>query len=324
MLFRRKKKIRVLLATRHPNVPAALAEVLGDSPLAVEVDVVEAISTQGAYDGLPGCALAVVDLDGLVASPGLPRETLEKTLAQASIPVTSGQEFTANPATWLEQAVSATGLLDALPPRTVMITGYAGGVGKTTLSLNLAHYVASKLRLPAAVVEVAFGASSLRALAEPELPDLYDVLTQGKEIGSWQGITLLPMHYPSARLLLDRRDAVRELFQQVINGHALTIVDATGANPFRPVFQDLADLVLVVTDPRADAIANAQVMLTDIAEMNGHQPKVVLNKVRGLGDKIALSGVTAEVKLPYVGRPERDPRLAERLLSVVYPGWRPK
>lgn len=323
-MFRRKRKIRVLLATRDGRALTALSETLKGGQLKTDVDVVEAVSTQGAYDGLPGCSLVVVDGDDLIGSPGLSFETLRNALDQAGIPVASGQEFAADPLAWLEKAVTSAGLLITLPPRTVMITGYAGGVGKTTLSLNLAHYVASKLRLPAAVVEVAFGASSLRALAEPELPDLYDVLTQGKEIGSWQGITLLPMHYPSARLLLDRRDAVRGLFQQVINSHALTIVDATGANPFRSVFQDLADLVLVVTDPRADAIANAQVMLTDIAEMNGHQPKVVLNKVRGLGDKIALSGVTAEAKLPYVGRPERDPRLAERLLSVVYPGWRPK
>ena len=40
-------------------------------------------------------------------------------------------------------------------------------------------------------------------------------------------------------------------------------------------------------------------------------------------DRLALSGVKAAAHLPLVNRPEDDPRLAEALLQVIYPGWKP-
>lgn len=324
-IFSRKKTVRVLVATRHPAVPTTLTEAARREAGKVRMDVqaTEAISMQGAYEALPGCNLVVIDLDDLAVSPDLPRATLEGALVQSGLPFVGGADFVAQPHAWLEQAVSATGLLDALPPRTVMITGYSGGAGKTTLSLNLARYVAGRLKLPVALVELSFGAGSLRALTEPDLPDLYDVLTQEVEIGDWQGITLLPMAYSAARLLLNRSGEVKELFQKVRRSHALTLVDAAGANPFRPALQEAIDRTLVVADPRPDAVANLHAMVQDLGQEVGNVD-LVLNKVNGLGDKLALSGVEAALKLPHVPNPRQDKRLAEGLLQIIYPGWRPR
>ncbi|MBN1139368.1 MAG: hypothetical protein JXM73_22515, partial [Anaerolineae bacterium] len=275
--------LRILVASRNEAIPAALAALQTGK---IRIEPVEAVSTGVAYSGLAGCALAIVDREDLIPSPGIAPELFGQTLIQSAIPVVSSAEFAASPSAWLERAMAASGLLDALPPKAVMLTGYAGGTGKTTLALNLARYASGALRLPVAVLEVAFGAGSLRVLTDPTLPDLYDVLTQGKEIGKWEEISLLPMNYASARLLLNRAEEAFDLVRQVANRHVLTVIDAAGANPFRPVFQQAAEHVLVVADTRPDAIANARVMLDDAGETGAD---IVLNKVNGLGDQIALS-----------------------------------
>ena len=316
--LRKTQTLRILVASRNEAIPAALAAIqVGKT----RIELVEAISTGVAYTGLAGCALAIVDQGDLIPSPGISLEMFGQTLTQSGIPVISGVEFAARPSAWLERATAASGLLDALPPKAVMLTGYAGGTGKTTLALNLARYTSSTLRLPVAVLEVAFGAGALRALTDPTLPDLYDALTQGKEIGKWEGITLLPMNYASARLLLNRTEEVLDLVKQVAGRHVLTVIDAAGANPFRPVFQQAAGHVLVVADTRPDAIANARVMIDDTGETG---TDIVLNKVNGLSDQIALSAIKAACKLSYVNRPDEDSRLAEGLLEIIYPGWKSK
>ncbi|MBN1933780.1 MAG: hypothetical protein JW934_03895 [Anaerolineae bacterium] len=313
--MKKTQTIRVLVASRNKAIPAALGGVRIDK---LEVESVEAITVGGAYRNLTGCALAIVDREDLIPSPDVSSTLLAQMLAQAGIPVVSGAEFAATPSVWLERTAASSGALDALPPKRVMITAYSGGVGKTTLALNLARYAAGTLRLPVAVIEVAFGASAFRALTDPTLPDLYDVLTQGKAIGQWQGVTLLPMDYASARLLLNRAGEVQDLIAAVANRHALTLIDAHAANPFRALLEPAVDVTLAIAGPRPDALANA----ARVVEENGNSI-VVLNRVDGLGDQLSLAGVKAGGRLPLVGRPDDDPRLAEALLQIIYPGWKP-
>lgn len=307
------KTIRVLVGTRHPAVPAALGGLNGR----VSIEAVEAVSTEGVYNGLPGCALVIVDLDDLVPSPGVSTQMLSRTLEQSEVPVVSGADFAAGASSWIARASAASGLLDALPAQVILITGYSGGVGKTTLSLNLARYVSTVLRLPAAVIEIGFGAGALRALTEPALPDWYDVLTQGCEVGEWNGVTLLPMDYASARLLLSRESEILDLVRRIASTHVLTVLDAAGANPIRSIVMPLVAERLIVAEPRPDALLNAGAMLRDLSDA-----QIVLNKVGSVGDQLALFGVKAACRLPASGRPLDDPRLAEGLLQVVYPGWK--
>jgi len=330
LFWKRKQAIRVLVATHNSEVSRVLSAAANGGGKQLRkrsrVHVTEALSTQGAYDALPGCDLVVVDVADLVASPTLPVETLEGALQQSGLPVAGGDAFAAEPQSWLEQAIAATGLLAALPPRLVVLTGYSGGVGKTTLSLNLARYVAGRLRLPAAIVELSFGRSALAALTAVDLPDFHDVLTQGAAPGTWQGITVLPMNYVSARLLLSREEEIDRLLDDVARRHVLTIVDAAAANPFFARFHARAQMTLVVADPRPDAAINAQALVGELDEderRSEGEAQIVLNKMNGLSDRLALGGLEAAVRLPYVPRPDQDRRLSEPLLQLVYRGWRP-
>jgi hypothetical protein len=291
--LKRGKGIRVLVATHNPEVSGALAAMADDAQgnvrrSKIKVQVTEAVSTQGAYEALPGCNLAVVDTSDLVASSALPVEMLDNALAQSGIPIVNGAMFVDDPQTWLERAIAATGLLSALPPRTVVVTGYSGGTGKTTLALNLARYVSRHLHLPVALIEVNYGRSALMALTDQELPDFHDILTQGTRPGTWQAITVLPMNYTSARLLLNRTDEVCGLLYDLAQSHVLTIVDAGAANPFFPYFKERAQSVLVVADPRLDAVMNAQALFREIAVDREDGAAIVLNRMNGMGDKLAL------------------------------------
>jgi MinD-like ATPase involved in chromosome partitioning or flagellar assembly len=329
---RRRKRIRVLVATRDPHVPAALAAATQVRGSSINMELTEAVSTQGAYDALPGCSLAVIDAVDLVPSPTLPLETLTSALRHADMPVIDGARFAQDPQAALEQAAAATGLLAALPPRVVVIAAYSGGVGKTSLSLSLARYVAGQLRLPTAIAEANHGQSALLALTGADVPDLHDVLTQGAEPGQWRArnggpITMLPMNYTSARLLLSRTEELAQLLAALARDHVLTVVDANAANPFFPHLWKRSHMALVVADPRPDAVVNAHALVEELGAEGGHRRSgacVVLNKVNGMGDRLALSQLEAAARLPLVPSPDRDRRLAESLLQIIYPGWRPQ
>lgn len=312
-LITRRRKPVVLLATRNS---AALR-----AAWAMKAEVREALSTDAAYKALSGVRLAVLDAEHL--EPGsVPVEKLLDVLKHAGAVVCSGDEFANSPQTYWEQALSALGALSSLPPRAVVVTGYGGGVGKTTLSLDLAAFVADRLRLTAALVEVGYGASALRALlsdANP-LPDFYAVVTQGESPGVWRRATLLPMEYRTARLLLNRPE-VAEKLAAIKQQHVLTVFDAAPMHPFFDLVCRLADQVLIVSDARPDCIVNAAGLVEDLSA--DVKTRIVFNRQRGLADRALGAGVDHAVSLPEISNPSRfDGRLARRLLPVIYPGWK--
>ncbi len=313
-----QRTVKVLLASRHPEVPEALEgiEIAGG-----RLEVTEAVTTSGAYGALVGCNLAIVDIDALVESPSLSRSGFLAAVEDAGIPRCSGEEFCSDPQGWLEKGLASAGIIEALPPRTAAIASFSGGVGKTTLTLHTARYVAQELKLPVAAVEVCFGTSAFKALTgNAELPDIYDVITQGVETAKWHGVTLLPMNYETARLLLGRQDEVKEAFRKMAREHILTIFDAHASHPFWPSVEEIAHVVVALADTRLDAVANA-VKLS--SSLNG-KAKVVLNKM-GWGDKVALAGVERAAEVPYIkGADNLDGSLGPRLMRVIYPGWRSK
>lgn len=315
MFGRRQRVMRILVGTSHPAVHAILETL---SPEGVTVETVEAVSTAGAYEALPGCSLAVVDFDALAESPSISREGLKKVLREAGIPYCAPEEFSLRPQRFLEEALAAAGIVEALPPRAVAVASFSGGVGKTTLTLHTVRYVAQRLRLPAAAVEASFGSSAFRALTDPSLPDLYQVVTQGAEPGKWEGATLLPMEYDTARLLLGREDEVKAALEQVVKGHVLTLFDAHAAHPLFPLVQELSHIVVALADARLDAVANA-LKLNERLDGRG---VVVLNRVR-IRDRLALTGVERAGDIPPgSGAEGLDGSLGPSLLRVIYPGWR--
>jgi len=310
-----KRKLVILVATRNSAaVKAAWAQP--------KAQVREALSTDAAYQSLSGARLAVLDVEHLEVG-SVSSEKLVDVLQHAGVVVCSGDEFAASPKAYVERALSALGALDSLPPRAITVTGYGGGVGKTTLSLDLAAFVADHLRLTAALVEVGYGASPLRALVSPDLPDFYAVVTQGETPGAWRRATALPMEYRTARLLLGRPE-VPQMLADLKGRHVLTVFDAAPTHPLFDLARSLSDLTLVVSDTRLDCIANAVHLAEDLRTGNSaHDVQIVFNRERGLRDRALLAGVECAARLPEIPNPARyDGRLARRVMPVIYPGWR--
>ena len=324
-LFHRKRKprIHVLVATRHEGAVTALAGLNG---IAVDFEIAEATTTNGAYTNLPGCSLSILDPSDLVESPGLSREVLQAAVRESGVLAVSGEAFAAEPSRLLEEALAAVGAIHALPPRRVAITNISGGVGKTTLALHLARYAQEQLHLPALVIEIAYGASALKTLTRPDLPDLYDVVTQGEAPEKWQGVTLLPMEHRTGRLLLGQESKILTALERVMQAHVITVFDAQAAHPLWSTVQDMIEPVLVVSDSRPDSLANATALMSTLdGNSNGHgncRVHLVLNRMRGK-DRLGLAGLKRALDVPEIdGAGRLDGRLGERLMPLVYPGWK--
>lgn len=305
MLSRSKKRLTVVIATRHPGALAALE--------GAPVEWREAVTTGGLYRVLPGAHLVVADLDTLAESPGCSREQLRRILSSSGIAVVDGASFAASPGEWLARAGAASGIAEALPSVSVAFASLSGGVGKTTLSLSLARYFRERTSLPVAVVELTVGPSSLLALLSVSSgrAHIYEVVTQGKPWPSWDGVTLAPMDWRFARMLSPGE--IEEAWRLLIATHILTIFDAPAYHPLYPAVERLARVV-AVSDARPDALANAVFLA-------GKEGEVLINR-GGLTARLALDRSPVAV-IPHVDNAASYPAsIGQRLMRVVYPGWK--
>ncbi len=311
-MFKRKRDLIVVVATRQPGVVAAL-EAAAEALTGVHLVRREAVSLDGAYRALQGAHLAIVDPQGL--APGretLSSEMLEAALASAGLVAVDGAAFVTAPQAYLEQALATTGLGEMLPPRAVAFTSLSGGVGKTTLALATALSFHRTTRLPAAVIELTPGPSALLALSGAEGADLYRAITQDEAYPTWRGVTLVPMAWETVRLL--RPEQVQAAWQSVQEAHVYTAFDAPGWHPLWDLVA--AERVFVLADQRAEAQGAALHLAARLRE-EGHQAALGLNRA-GLGGALALPEKPA-----FALKASRDPlSLGPQVLHAIYPGWR--
>jgi len=323
-LTRRRPILNVLAATLDPDALAALGK------LQAQVVRSEAFTTGGVYAQIAGQNLIVADLDRLPQTDGVSAAALRQALDGSGVAWCGSREFAAAPADWEQRALAAIGAISSLPPKAVAFVSFSGGVGKTSCALDLARYVATELKLPAAMVELTHGVSAVRILlglsgSAPELPHLYQIVTQAAAPGVWQGVTVLPMEYEPARLLLGRVDEIVALLTRLKNEHILTVFDCEPDHEFWPHIAPLADEVYGLASPRPDAFANATQALQNLDGYlhGGHTPRtgLIVNQMR-LADRVALAGAERLLDIPYIDNLRLNGALARRLLPLVYPGWR--
>jgi Flp pilus assembly CpaE family ATPase len=262
----------VVVATRRAR------EIL---PLLRGWDVREALTTDGVQRALRGAVLVI--LDEALPEGTLSRSGLDALLERAGVLAVSPDEFLTSPEAVLARARrQGKGEAAALSPLKVGIAALSGGTGCTTLALELARWTAR--RATVAVLEIPWGMGALgpRLNLNGNFPDLYQVGMGLREPGKAEGMTVVPAG-PTLRLMLGNPDAVAGVVERLAREHVLVVVDAHAAHPLWSAVRGVLDRVLVVADPRPDAVANARALLDEL----GGRADLVLNRA-GVTDRAAL------------------------------------
>jgi len=326
-IFKRKTTLPILLvASRNPGVYAAIPDDIFQTQEAVTPrGVLEALATHPV--------LMVVDLPDLVETPDFPRVALAASLESvqaAGIPVVSGTTFLQEQEQIVSKALLQTGTKTAirfLTARTILIANYCGGVGKTTLAMAVTKRFKAASGLGTALLEIGLGGSAFNARLGGERPSLYEVVTQDAVPEQWQGVDLYPLDGRAAGVLAGEIERTTTVLDEIIQSHTLTVIDAFSGYGLWPHLLNRATDILVVTDPRPDALAQTESLLQDLQvslEALDPQPRIhlILNKVRSVGERIALKG-QVDIFLSFDERQalRYASQLADPLLERLYPGW---
>lgn len=324
------------LFKKSPSLP--LVVIASRNPKAFEkfsvkeARVVEVVTSRGLVRALEeGPALVVADLDDVVPTADFSLESLKFVLLTAEgngIPVVpsemlGGGEYDAAS---LSQAKTSSGVRYLLP-KVIIVTNYAGGIGKSTLSLSMARAFRKYSGLGAAVIEAGVGASALAPkLNIASAPSLYEVILQNAAPKKWEGVDLYPLSMREAQVLAGEQrtsDAIRSIAQ----AHTLTVFDASPLTPLWSQILNLADEILVITTPRGDTIAQADVTYREIADFLAAQdsklkPTLVMNMVTSLGDRLSL-GNDLGAWVPFNDQAARSfsENLSLPVLNMLYSGF---
>lgn len=304
--------LTVLFAALHPE--PEILELLHAQP---DLVVREAYSAQGVLQDLNGVRLVI--LDHLLTVPNSPLEILKQTIAGNQIICITQQEFLAAPEEWISRArLTKAGQIQYLPARQVLVTGWSGGVGKTTLSLAMAKCFTSRTGLPAAVLEFHPGPGSLTAICSGEYPDLFSILSRNSEPAKWEGVSLIPLDGRAFDVLwADDRERVLDFLKNLLDRFTLLVVDAFPAHPLLPHLSDLMPELtrMIISSPRPDAVSQGQSLLKDLPKPTYW----IMNQSTSVVD----AGSDVAVRIPsHVQRArDFDTHLADPLLELIYPGW---
>jgi len=311
-------KLIILLASKDPD--PKLVEYLASRE---DVVMRETFTTRGVIRGLPDADLVVL---GPVISLWDVSETLMRnTLASTKILCTSQEDMLKSPEEYIASArLASRKKLEYLPSRFVLVTGWAGGVGKSTLAIAIARRFRER-NLPTAFFEAGAGGSFLVAKLGPQLHTLYDVITGEQPPSEWEGVKIYPIDYRSSQVLSED-PRLPNFLNNLKSSYTLVVADASPDHYFWPRLLDLATNILVITSPRDDSLYQAETLLKELQPVRAARPElqvhIVMNMVRTFGERIGTTGlVSASLPFSETSANRLDSRLADPILNILYPGW---
>ncbi len=275
-----QKKKTVVVATARAGDVIPLLQKRG-------IRVKEALTTGGVYGAIGEASLVVMSAEDLVET-SISRAGLVEALETATVRVLSPDDLLRDPEIHLQQLDGPRGIR-RLTPLAVGFVSLSGGVGCTTLALDLARRAARHHQATVALVELTWGNGALRQrLGLAEAADLYQVALDLGAPNQHKGMTIVPIKQQTAKLLLGSLHKVAAALDALAREHVLLIVDAHGAHPLWTAAHGILDRVLVVADQRPEAVGNAQLLLKN---SNGNS-SLVINKAT-VQDRLAL-GLTGQ------------------------------
>jgi cellulose biosynthesis protein BcsQ len=320
---RKENSLTVLYASARPV--QGVLDALHSQNLPIRV--YEAISAEGVIRGItPETDLVIFDgADTVLASNDCPAGSLQRTLADLAIPIATQLEFLAQPDEMLGRALLARGNrvgLQHLASRFVLVTGFTGGVGKTTLSMTLARRFRESRR-PAALLEAGLGLSTILRRTRVSA-SLYDIYTGQSQPDRWEGVDIFPAAEEAASVLAGEKESLRRgrFLDGLRNDYALVVVDAFPRHPLWPYLLAYATDVLIVATPLEEILAQAEELQLELrhSRTSAHL-HLVINKTRTTGERLGLAD-SLRVTFDETRAQRFDPSLADPILEALYPGWK--
>jgi MinD-like ATPase involved in chromosome partitioning or flagellar assembly len=211
-------------------------------------------------------------------------------------------------------------------PKTIAFTNYAGGVGKTTLSLSVSKAFRKVTGLGVAIIEAGVGASSIGPrIGSPDIPSLYQTIAIDGEPAKWQNVSLYPLSMRESQAIIGDQRA-EEYIRKIRRDNTLTIFDASPLSPLWPTIVEIADEIIVLTTPRMDTVAQAETTYAEAVQMImgmnlNKKPKMVMNMATSLTDRISMwSQLAATIPMNENAAANYSEELAAPILEVLYPG----
>lgn len=207
----------------------------------------------------------------------------------------------------------------------IALASVKGGVGKTTIALNLATAL-MRFGREVVLVDANLANPNLALhLGTPKLPTtLHDALDGRKHIREVaylhpSGLKVIPASLAFTQVKAEHTQRLKAVLLDLIGTAELVLLDtATGMGPHTRAGLEAADEAIIITTPDLPAVTDAVKGMLFCEQLGCNVLGAVVNRFADRSDELSLSAIEAMLERPIIGViPEEE--MHRRALALQHP-----